>query len=138
MLKSLGKKAYIDYKCFFRYPRQIKIGSNTIINRECKFYASFHKKDIYIQIGNHVAVAPQCSFFAASHDYTKRSLPDIAGSIIIEDYVWIGGKSIILPNVTIKEGAIVAAGSVVTKDVESYTIVAGSPARVIGHRNIIE
>lgn len=54
--------------------------------------------------------------------------------IIIEDDVWIGANSVILPGVTIKKGAVVGAGSVVTKDVPSYAVVCGNPARVIKYR----
>lgn len=54
-----------------------------------------------------------------------------AKGIVIEDDVWVGGGSIILPGVTIGQGSIIGAGSVVTKDVPSYTIVAGNPAQFI-------
>ncbi len=54
--------------------------------------------------------------------------------IIIEDDVWIGANSVILPGVTIKKGAIIGAGSVVTKDVPQYAIVCGNPAHIIRYR----
>ena len=54
---------------------------------------------------------------------------------MIEDYVWVATRATVLPGVTIGEGAVVAAGAVVTKDVEPYTIVGGVPARSIGVRN---
>ena len=63
-------------------------------------------------------------------------LSDIGGNIIIEDNVWIGGKSILLHGITIGQGSIVAAGSVVTKDVEPYSIIAGIPAKMIKRRVI--
>ncbi len=56
------------------------------------------------------------------------------GPVIIEDYVWISCRVVILPGVTIGEGAVVAAGAVVTKDVAPYTIVGGVPAKEIGTR----
>lgn len=56
------------------------------------------------------------------------------GAVIIEDEVWLGANSIILSGVTIGKGAIVAAGSVVTKDVPPYTIVGGNPAKFIKNR----
>jgi acetyltransferase-like isoleucine patch superfamily enzyme len=76
-----------------------------------------------------VAVEPHVSFFAASHDHRSLDLPHTGRSIIVRDYVWIGGRPIILPRVTIGDGAVVAAGPVVTRDVAPYTIVAGNPAR---------
>ena len=58
-----------------------------------------------------------------------------AGTIIIEDDVWIGANSIILKNVTLGQGCVVGAGSVVTKSVEPYAIVAGNPAKLIKYRD---
>lgn len=90
-----------------------------------------------IAIGNHVAVAPEVCFLAAGHDHKQLNLPDTAASIVVGDYAWIGARSIILQSVTIGEGAVVAAGSVVTKDVPAYTVVGGCPARVIKEREIL-
>jgi maltose O-acetyltransferase len=75
-------------------------------------------------------------FFAAGHDSQYLDLPDNSKSIEVQDHVWIGGNSTILQGVTIGEGAIVAAGSVVTKDVEPYTIVGGVPAKFIKPRKL--
>lgn len=130
--------ATIDYKTYIRYPSKVSIGSGTMINRGCRFYASYHHKEVRIRIGEHVAVAPEVSFFAAGHDYTRQSLPNIASSITVGDYVWIGGRSIILGGVTIGEGAVVAAGSIVTGDIPPYTVAAGVPARVIKKRELRE
>lgn len=136
--ESGGRGATIDYKTYIRYPSKVSIGAGTMINRGCRFYASYHCKDVRIRIGEHVAVAPEVSFLAAGHDYTQRALPNIAGSIIVEDYVWIGARSIILQGVTIGEGAVIAAGSIVTKDIPPYTVAAGIPARVIKKRELKE
>lgn len=67
---------------------------------------------------------PQCPNFGV------ESAP-----VVIEDYAWLSCRSIILPGVTVGKGAVVAAGAVVTKSVESYTIVGGIPAKPIGKRN---
>lgn len=131
-----GKGTTIDYKTYIRYPSKISVGSGTTINRGCRFYASHHHKDVRIRIGNHVAVAPEVSFFAAGHDYTQLSLPDTAASITVGDHVWIGARSVILQGVNIGEGAVIAAGSIVTKDVPPYTVVAGVPAQVIKKREL--
>lgn len=76
------------------------------------------------------------SFFAAGHDYTELSLPDTAGSIEVGDYVWIGGRSVVLGGVKIGEGAVIGAGSVVTRDIPPYTVAAGVPAKVIKMREL--
>ena len=134
LLKGYGKKSTIDYKTYIRYPAHVKIGSWTTVNRGCRFYASYHDKNVEISIGDHVAVAPHVCFFAAGHDYTKLDLPDTAGSITVGDYAWIGARSVILQGVNIGEGAVVAAGSVVTRDIPPYAVAAGVPARVIKDR----
>lgn len=134
LLKSFGKKSMIDYCTYIRYMSQVNIGTGTIINRGCRLIASHYYKDVTINIGNYVAIAPEVCILAAGHDYRRRDLPDTAASIQIEDYVWIGARSIILQGVTIGEGAVVAAGSVVSRDVPPYTIVAGVPAKVIKQR----
>jgi maltose O-acetyltransferase len=116
--------------------KQIKIGSRTSINRDCKLIASHYYKDVFIEIGDNVAIGPEVTFFAAGHDYRHIDLPDTADSIKICDNVWIGGRSVILQGVTVGEGAVIAAGSVVTKNVEPYTIVGGNPAKYIKDRTL--
>lgn len=138
ILKEFGTGSVIDYKTYIRYPKQVRIGKNTTINRGCQILTSYQVKHIEVSIGNHVAVAPEVSFLAVGHDHTKRSIPVTAGSIYVGDDVWIGARSVILQGVTIGEGAIVAAGSVVTKDVPPYTVVAGVPAKVLKKRVLSE
>jgi acetyltransferase-like isoleucine patch superfamily enzyme len=96
----------------------------------------------HIRIGNHVMFGPEVTIRGGNHrvdlvgrfmtsvtEYEKRPEDDLG--VIIEDDVWIGTRAIILDGVTIGRGAIVGAGSVVTKSVPPYTIVAGIPARNI-------
>lgn len=137
LLKEYGHGSTIDYKTYIRYPSHVRIGQGSVINRGCRLFASFHCKDVEISIGNHVAVGPGVYFLAAGHDYSRLDLPDTAGSITVGDYVWIGARSIILQGVTIGEGAVVAAGAVVTRDVPPYTVVAGVPARALKDRVVI-
>ena len=104
--------------------------SGVIINADCGGV---------VDIGNYVMVGPNVMFRASNHRYTDRETPiqkqgHNAGKILVEDDVWIGGHVVVLTNVTIGRGAIVAAGAVVTKDVEAFSIVAGVPARQIGVR----
>jgi len=135
-LKHLGKRSYIDYQAYFRYPGKISIGNEVWINRGCRFFASFHIKEAVIRIGDHVAIGPEVCVFGAGHDPRFRDLPDTGGSVIIENYCWIGGRAILLPGVHIGEGAVVAAGSVVTRDVPAWSVVGGVPARFIKPRKL--
>ncbi|KAJ1907948.1 hypothetical protein IWQ60_011775 [Tieghemiomyces parasiticus] len=87
-----------------------------------------------VDIGDNVMMGPQVQIYTAGHptDPVKRgTLLEWAKPIRIGNDVWVGGGAIILPGVTIGDGVTVAAGSVVTKDVPSYVVVAGNPARVI-------
>ena len=89
-----------------------------------------------ITIGTKVAISREAFICTASHDITKPNRPLITAPIIICDGVWICARAIILPGVTIGEGAIVAAGAVVTKDVEPWSVVAGNPAKFIKKREL--
>lgn len=136
-LKDIGRDVFIDYGVYFRFPRKIMISNNVSINRNSQFYPSHFSEDSIIKIGNNVRIGPEVKFLAAGHDTRYIDLPDVGGSIIIGDNVWIGGGAIILDCVSIGKGAIVAAGAVVTKDVEKFTIVGGVPAKKIKDRKIL-
>lgn len=87
-------------------------------------------------LGNRVAVGPSVLFILASHPNQSRirelmTKEGKENSIVVGDDVWIGGGAILLPGITIGEGAVVGAGAVVTKSVESYTVVAGNPAKIL-------
>ena len=87
-----------------------------------------------ITIGNNVSISPYVFILTADHDPKDIHFVYRKKQVIIEDFVWIAIHSKILPGITIHLGAAVGAGSTVTKDVQPYTIVAGSPAREIGVR----
>lgn len=93
-----------------------------------------------IKIGDKCLISQQVSIIAANHSIAKdifiydQPWSEKKNYIIIEDDVWIGSGSQILPGVRVGNGAIVAAGSGVTKDVPNYAIVAGNPAKVIKFR----
>lgn len=93
-----------------------------------------------VEIGNRVLVGYRVQILSQNHEIPKGK-GRIFGSghvkkkVVIGDDVWIGANSIILPGVNIGEGAIIAAGSVVTKDVPAFSIVAGVPARIMKIRD---
>jgi len=87
-----------------------------------------------VVIGDRVSFAPRVTIITSSHpNFSKIRpyVPVVRGKVVIENDAWIGCGAIILPNVTIGEGAVVGAGSVVTKDVPPYHIVAGIPAKIV-------
>ena len=112
---------YIDYG------RPVTIGERCFIQQCCTFFGRGG-----IDIGNDVFIGPKVNLITINHDPDPDNRSATYGRrITIEDKVWIGINSTILPGVRIGYGAIVGAGSVVTKDVEPMTVVAGNPARVI-------
>ncbi len=88
-----------------------------------------------IRIGNYVDISPEVNIWTLEHDPQDPKFASKGGDVIIEDFVWIGNRAVILPNTIIGKGAVVAAGAVVNKEVEPYTIVGGVPAKKIGERN---
>lgn len=137
MFKKMGKNVYIDYGVYFRFMNKIEIGHDVTISRGSKIFPSFHCKDAKIIIKNNVRIGPEVLFIGAGHDYRFLNLPDIGSTITIEDNVWVGARSMIMHGVTIGKGSVVAAGSVVTKNIPAYKIVAGVPAKIIKDRIII-
>lgn len=83
-----------------------------------------------IEIGNYVIIAWDCVILDRDY-HSMNDSQETMKAVTIKDRVWIGCRAIILKGVTIGEGAVVAAGSVVTRDVPSHTLVAGNPAKVI-------
>lgn len=116
-------------------PRQIRrdgarIGRNTRI-----YHGSTIDLRSGLSIGDNVSVSPEVMILAGTHDINAPQFNEVSGSVTIEDYVWIGARAVILPGVTIGRGAVVAAGSLVTKNVAPLTIVAGVPAKPVGMRD---
>ena len=85
-------------------------------------------------IGKNVVIAYEAIIWTLNHDYNDIYFAGKGSSVTIGDYAWICCRSIILPGITIGEGAVVASGAIVTKDVPPYTIVGGTPAKIIGYR----
>ncbi len=108
----------------------VRLNSNVMINAD---------QGGRIEIGNRCIIGPNVVLRTSDHIFSDRLIPIIeqgheAGTIIIKDGVWIGANVSIIGGVTIGVGAVVGAGSVVTKNVDDYAIVAGVPAKLINKR----
>lgn len=136
LFKRLGRFPFIDHRCYFRYPHRIVIGDRVAFNRGCQLYASMRAAEGTITIGNDVVFSPGVCIYAASHDYNHPDFVDTAKPVVIGDGAWIAANTIILPGVTVGRGAVVGAGSVVSRSVPDYAVVAGNPARVIKQRDV--
>jgi len=116
----------------YRIGEQVYIGEDLIIADELNDRGR-------VRIGNRAAVAERVTLVVSSNPNFSKIRPfvkDIHGFIEIDDDAWLGTGAIILPNVRIGIGAVVGAGSVVTKDVPDFTIVGGVPAKVIKKINV--
>lgn len=128
---KIGKGSTIHMGARFYNPINIQIGEDSIIGEG----VVLDGRDKLI-IGNHVDIATEVLIYNSEHDVQDPSFKAVCQPVIIEDYVFIGPRAIILPGITIKKGAVVGAGAVVTKDVEEFSIVGGVPAKKIAEREI--
>lgn len=126
---KIGSGSTIHTGAKFYNPANIVIGSDSIIGED----AVLDGRD-KLSIGDHVDFATGVMVYNSQHDLESEDFRATSAPVVIEDYVFIGPRAIILPGVTIGKGAVVAAGAVVTKDVNPFEIVGGVPAKVIGER----
>lgn len=132
---SMGSRVHVDVDFHCEYGRHIRVGSNVIINMNCTFV-----DNNIITIGDNVLIASNVQIYTATHSVmlSERVTPErpafcntYALPVRICDGAWIGGGSILLPGVTIGEGSVVGAGSVVTRSIPPYCVAVGNPCRVI-------
>ncbi len=132
LLKNFGTEVNIEPKVIFYNMSESEIGDYSGIGMNSYIGA--------VKIGRNVMIGEELIAISLNHEFANTEIPmRLQGvqkdqPILIEDDVWIGSRVIILPDVKIGKGSIIGAGSVVTKDVPPYTIVAGNPAREIGRR----
>jgi len=126
---KIGKGSNIFMNCKFDSTEGLTIGENSVINANCRLDSRGG-----LEIGNNVSVSEDVIFLTADHNEDLLGISGREKKIVIKDYVWIGTRAMILPGVTIEKGAVVAAGSIVTRDVSYLNIVAGIPAKKINVR----
>ncbi len=133
-LKSTGKHFILNREVIIESPQNISIGNNVQINARCWISGGGN-----LTIGSNVLIGPHVVIHTANHSFmNKHELIRNQGhslkKIIIEDDVWIGANSTILPGVRLSKGCIIGAGSVVTKNTEPYGVYVGVPAKKIKER----
>lgn len=126
---SIGRGSVIHMWANFFDPSGITIGDDTIIGDH-----AFLDGRAPLIVGSHVDIASQVLIYNSEHDLEKDDFEARVEPVVIEDYVFIGPRAIVLPGVKVGKGAVIAAGAVVTKDVPELAIVGGVPAKVIGER----
>ncbi|GGH19217.1 acyltransferase [Mucilaginibacter phyllosphaerae] len=127
---NIGKGSGLYRGFEVRRPSQLVIGNSTVIGHNALLDARMG-----LTIGNNVNLSNEVMIWTLHHDYNDAGFASVGSPVVIHDYVWLCSRTIILPGVTIGEGAVVAAGAVVAKDVLPYTVVGGVPAKKIADRN---
>jgi transferase hexapeptide repeat containing protein len=133
----IGYNTNIHPTVILREPQNIEIGYNCYFNHNTILNGGHGKAKL--RIGNYVQTGPNVAFYVSNHNTMNSGVPIKEqgyreADIIIEDDVWIGANSVITSGVHVGKGAIIGAGSVVTKNIPSYAIAAGTPAKVIKQR----
>ena len=128
---KIGKGATIHTLARFYKPQNISIGEGSVIGNSV-----FLDGRAKLTIGKQVDMASEVMIYNSEHDLSDPQMKAIEEPVEIGDYVFIGPRAIILPGVKIGNGAVIAAGAVVTKDVPAGTIVGGVPAKYIGDRKL--
>ena len=128
-LLGQSEGAYIEpsFRCDYGY--NIEIGENFYMNHNCTILDCAK-----VKFGDNVFVAPNCGFYTAGHplDSERRNAGlEYAYPITVGNNVWFGAGVHVMPGVSIGNDIVIAAGSVVTKNVPPYSVVAGNPAKVI-------
>lgn len=136
-LGGCGKNFYMGLRSRIQSPDAMFVGDNVGFNDNAWIAANPKGGQIYI--GNDVLIGPNCVLHTGNHVFkdrnkTIRSQKHEFGEIHISDDVWLAANVTVLKGVKIGKGAVVAAGSIVTKNVADYAIVAGVPAKQIGER----
>ena len=127
--KKFAASAAFARICRLDCPWNISIGERSSIGERAWIYALTK-----VEIGHDCCIGEEVRLLTGSHDVSSPTFDLVMKPIVIEDYVWIATGAMILPGVTIGEGAVVAAGAVVTKDVQPWTVVGGNPAKEIKKR----
>lgn len=127
---TIGAGTSVHWRLAFFAPSGIKLGNNSIVGNDC-----FLDGRLGLFIADNVNIGGHVQIFTVGHDPNSPSFGTKGGPVRIANRAYIASRATILPNVSIGEGAVVAAGALVSKDVAPYTIVGGVPATVIGERS---
>ncbi|MGG6265130.1 acyltransferase [Leptolyngbya sp. AN03gr2] len=126
---GIGQGSFIFMGTWFDARNGFTMADHSVINQNCRIDTRGG-----ITIGKNVSISAEVCILTADHDLQCANFSGQERSVMIEDYVFIGTRAMILPGVTLGKGCAVAAGAIVTRNVPPFTIVAGCPAKPIGVR----
>lgn len=126
---KLKSDSTIYWRCRFFDPWGVHIGHNSKVGND-----AFLDGRCGVFIGNNVNIAGECRIYTQEHDIASPTFAATGAAVHLGDYTYVGTRVTILPGVTIGEGAVLASGCVVTKNVDPWTMVGGVPAKFIKRR----
>lgn len=129
---KIGSGVLIKPHVNIKYPWFLEIGNDVWIGEEV-WIDNLGK----VVIGNNCCLSQGAMLLCGNHDYSRSTFDLIVGDIVLEEGVWIGAQSVVCPGVTCASHAVLAAGSVATKDLESYAVHQGNPALKVRERKIV-
>jgi maltose O-acetyltransferase len=137
IFRSCGENVNIRPGVYFGAGRNLSIGDNSMMGQD-----SIIGSTAEVAIGNDVMMGPEVIIYTSNHGMVlgvpMRLQPLRSAPVHIGNDVWIGARCIILPAVTIHDGAVIAAGAVVTGDVPANAIAGGVPAKILKYRTAVE
>jgi acetyltransferase-like isoleucine patch superfamily enzyme len=126
---EIGASSHIFMGARFDSRGRFRMGNNSVINEDCRLDNRGE-----IRIGDCVSISAGTVILTADHDIQSMDFTGRTRPVTIGNYVFVGTRATILPGVSVGDGAVVGASSVVTRDVGEFEIVAGVPAKPIGRR----
>ncbi|MFN7120028.1 MAG: WcaF family extracellular polysaccharide biosynthesis acetyltransferase [Saprospiraceae bacterium] len=129
---EVGKGVMIKPGVNIKFPWKLSIGNHCWIGENV-----WIDNLAQVRIQDHVCLSQGAFLLCGNHDYTKTSFDLITKPIVLETGVWIGAKAVVCPGVTCASHAVLAVGSVATKDLEAYAIYQGNPAVKVRERRIV-
>lgn len=130
---KIERDSIIYWRCRFFKPWGVHIGHNSIVGND-----GFLDGRFGLYIGNNVNIAAEVRIYTMEHDINSPIFAGVGNSVCIKDWAYIGSRVTILPGVIIGEGAVVASGAVITKNVDPWILVGGVPARFIKKRPVVK
>jgi len=127
---KIGKNSTIFLSCRFDTSSGLELRNNVTISPRCRIDSRGT-----ITVGEHVAISEDVIILTGDHNVKSGKFEGRNRAVVIKDYAWVGTRAMILPGVTLNEGAVIAAGAVVSKSVPAFEIWGGVPAKKIGERD---